>query len=242
MSPITHSVIQDSVLHRDLHSFPTRRSSDLSGFDVPRGPRIQNPTTIGEAAQNLQQATDETGLEREVDLLTARYGDVPDCFGMAPYPYQRIGALCVAAGRRLLADAPGLGKSLQAILAATLLGGRRWIIACPPVVQSNWDHELDRCHVPEQLGGTVAVIRPGRKVPDLPDAGIVIVTDSLLAAPTRRGLLDDLQSWGADVLIYDEGHRSRTWETARSKTMRALASSARERIVQIGRASRSAGG
>src|SRR5690625_5769735 len=78
MSPITHSVIQDSVLHRDLHSFPTRRSSDLSGFDVPRGPRIQNPTTIGEAAQNLAEAADETGLEREVDLLTARYGDVPD--------------------------------------------------------------------------------------------------------------------------------------------------------------------
>src|SRR5699024_2362017 len=60
------------------------------------------------------EAADETGLEREVDLLTARYGDVPDWFGMAPYPYQRIGALCVAAGRRLLADAPGLGKSLQA--------------------------------------------------------------------------------------------------------------------------------
>lgn len=227
-------LLPQSLRGQDESSPPIGQTDRQSGFDVPRVPRIQNPTTIGEAAQNLAEAADETGLEREVDLLTARYGDVPDWFGMAPYPYQRIGALCVAAGRRLLADAPGLGKSLQAILAATLLGGRRWIIACPPVVQSNWDHELDRCHVPEQLGGTVAVIRPGRKVPDLPDAGIVIVTDSLLAAPTRRGLLDDLQSWGADVLIYDEGHRSRTWETARSKTMRALASSARERIVLTG--------
>ena len=154
---------------------------------------------------------------------------------MDPYPYQRIGALCVAAGgRRLLADAPGLGKSVQAILAATLLGARRWIIACPPVVQSNWAHELDRCHVPEHLDGTVAVIRPGRKVPDLPEAGIVIVTDSLLAAPTRQGLLEDLKDWGADVLIYDEGHRAKNWDSQRARAMRDLAETTRERIVLTG--------
>ncbi|MDN5901033.1 MAG: DEAD/DEAH box helicase, partial [Brachybacterium sp.] len=76
---------------------------------------------------------------------------------------------------------------------------------------------------------------PGRrKVPDLPEAGFVIVTDSLLAAPTRSGLLDDLKAWGADLLIYDEGHRARTWDTARSATMRDLAESAGERIVLTG--------
>ena len=204
-------------------------------LDVPRTPRIQNPTTPGQAAQNLAEAADAEGFDREIGLLTARVGDVPDWFGMSLYPYQRIGALCVAAGgRRLLADAPGLGKSVQAILAGTLLGATRWIIACPPVVQSNWAHELDRCHVPDHLDGSVAVIRPGRKVPDLPDAGIVIVTDSLLAAPTRRDLVNDLKAWSAGLLIYDEGHRARTWDTARSATMRDLAESARERIMLTG--------
>ena len=215
---------------------PTTEQPGRQGtLDVPRAPRIQNPTTLAEAAQNLAEAADADGCDREVDLLTARFGDVPEWFGMTPYPYQRIGALCVAAGgRRLLADVPGLGKSVQAILAGTLLGATRWIIACPPVVQSNWAHELDRCNVPEHLDGTVALIRTGRKVPDLPETGIVIVTDSLLAARTRRGLLEDLKAWSADLLIYDEGHRARTWDTARSTTMRDLAGSARERIVLTG--------
>src|SRR5690625_5406900 len=45
---------------------------------------------------------------------------------------------------------------------------------------SGWAAEIDRCCVPENLEGeaSVAVIRPGRKVPDLPETGIVIVTDS----------------------------------------------------------------
>ncbi|APX31753.1 hypothetical protein BH708_02370 [Brachybacterium sp. P6-10-X1] len=212
----------------------TARQTQL---DVPQTSRIEDPTTPSQAAQNLAEAADAAGMEREVELLTDRVGDVPDWFGMTPYPYQRIGALCVAAGgRRLLADAPGLGKSVQAILAAVLLGARRWIIVCPPVAQSGWASEIDRCHVPENLDGeaNVAVIRPGRKVPDLPSSGIVIVTDSLLAASTRHSLLEDLQGWGADVLIYDEGHRAKNWETRRATAMRELAVTATDRVVLTG--------
>ena len=228
-------LVPETLQGHDTSTPTVEQTGPQDTLNVPRARRIQNPATPAEAAQNLAEAADADGYQREVDLLTARVGDVPDWFGMSPYPYQRIGALCIAAGgRRLLADAPGLGKSVQAILAGTLFGASRWIIACPPVVQSNWAHELDRCYVPDHLGGKVAVIRPGRKVPDLPETGIVIVTDSLLAAPTRRGLLEDLQDWRADLLIYDEGHRARTWDTARSRTMRDLAASARERIVLTG--------
>lgn len=206
-------------------------------LDLPRTPRIENPITPAESAQNLAGAADAAGREREVDMLTARVGDVPGWFGMTPYPYQRIGALCIAAGgRRLLADAPGLGKSVQAILAAVLLGARRWIVVCPPVAQSGWASEINRCQVPENLDGdgSVAVIRPGRKVPELPETGMVIVTDSLLAAPTRHGLLEDLKGWGADVLIYDEGHRAKNWDSRRAKAMRELAVTATDRIVLTG--------
>lgn len=154
---------------------------------------------------------------------------------MTPYPYQRIGGLCVTAGRLLLADVPGLGKSLQAILAATLLGARRWIISCPPVAQTNWATELQRLHVPAHLDDApIMLIRPGRTIPDLSDTGIVIVTDSLLAAPTRRPLLDDLKDWGADVLIYDEGHRAKNWHSRRSKAMRELAATVTDRMVLTG--------
>src|SRR5690606_21145977 len=79
---------------------------------------IEDPQTVADAVQNLSGACGTDGRQREIVLLTDAVGDVPDLFGMTPYPYQRIGALCVAAGRRLLADVPGLGKSVQAILAS----------------------------------------------------------------------------------------------------------------------------
>ncbi|MGP9843282.1 DEAD/DEAH box helicase [Brachybacterium sp. 107] len=196
---------------------------------------IEDPQTVADAAHNLAGAPGTDGREREIKLLTDAVGDVPEWFGMTPYPYQRIGALCVAAGRRLLADVPGLGKSVQAILASVLLGARRWIVVCPPVAQTNWATEIQRCHVPEHLDDApIELIRPGRKAPDLPKTGIVIVTDSLLAAPTRRPLLEDLKAWGADVLIYDEGHRAKNWHSRRAKAMRELAATVTDRMVLTG--------
>lgn len=196
---------------------------------------IEDPQTVADAVQNIAGASGTDGHQREIDLLTDAVGDVPDWFGMTPYPYQRIGALCVAAGRRLLADVPGLGKSVQAILASVLLGARRWIVVCPPVAQSNWATEIQRCHVHAHLDDApIVLIRPGRKVPELPTNGIVIVTDSLLAAPTRRPLLEGLKTWGADVLIYDEGHRAKNWHSRRAKVMRELAATVTDRMVLTG--------
>ncbi|WP_263310054.1 DEAD/DEAH box helicase [Brachybacterium atlanticum] len=206
-----------------------------TALDVATTGQIEDPQTVADAVHNLAGAPGTDGYEREIELLTAAYGDVPDWFGMTPYPYQRIGALCVAAGRRLLADVPGLGKSVQAILASVLLDAKRWIIVTPPVAQTNWASEIQRCHVPEHLDDApIVLIRPGRKVPDLPATGIVIVTDSLLAAPTRRPLLENLKAWGADVLIYDEGHRAKNWHSGRAKVMRELATTATDRMVLTG--------
>ncbi|MCG7308291.1 MULTISPECIES: DEAD/DEAH box helicase [Brachybacterium] len=211
-----------------------RPGQDVGGTEFAIA-RIENPSTPEEAARNAAAAPSVQGYEQEFALLTRAVGDAPDWFGMDPYPYQHIGALCVAAGgRHLLADEPGLGKSVQGILAAVLLGAQRWIVACPPVAQSNWAAEIERCRVPEHIDGAIAVIRPGRKVPELPERGMVVVTDSLLAAPTRSELLEDLMEWNADVLIYDEGHRARNWDSQRSKAMRRLAHSATERFVLTG--------
>ncbi|MGP4915566.1 DEAD/DEAH box helicase [Brachybacterium tyrofermentans] len=210
-------------------------SSAHPDVSVPVVGLIEDPQTVADAVRNLSGASGTDGHQREIDILTDAVGDVPDWFGMTPYPYQRIGALCVAAGRRLLADVPGLGKSVQAILASVLLGARRWIVVCPPVAQSNWAAEIQRCGVPAHLeDASIVLIRPGRKVPVLPATGIVIVTDSLLAAPTRRPLLEDLKTWVADVLVYDEGHRAKNWHSRRAKAMRELAVTVTDRMVLTG--------
>ena len=69
--------------------------------------------------------------------------------------------------------------------------------------------------------GEIAVIRPGRKEPELPERGVVIVPDTLVAA--RRKLLARLWAWQPELLIYDEAHRAKTWDSKRSVAARTLA-------------------
>lgn len=177
-------------------------------------------------------AASSEGVEEHLDLLIEKFGDIPDWFGMTPYPYQRVGALSVAAGRHLLADEPGLGKSLQGIAVAQLLGARRTLVICPPVVQSNWKREFERTGFIEHLdpSAQIAMIKAGRKIPDLPDTGLVIATDSLLAGPSRRPLVEGILSWGGDLMVYDEIHRAKTWDAKRSMVMREIATSFRHRV------------
>lgn len=61
----------------------------------------------------------------------------------------------------------------------------------------------------------------GRKEPELPDTGVAIVSDSLLAA--RPALLQKLVEWEPDALFYDEAHRAQTFESERASAVRVLA-------------------
>lgn len=61
----------------------------------------------------------------------------------------------------------------------------------------------------------------GRKEPALPERGVAIVADSLLAA--RPTLLQKLVEWAPDGLFYDEAHRAQTFESERASAVRVLA-------------------
>jgi hypothetical protein len=67
----------------------------------------------------------------------------------------------------------------------------------------------------------VSTFRSGRKAPALPDAGVVVVPDTLVAA--RPSLASQLVAWCPDVMIYDEAHRAKTWDSRRSRVARRLA-------------------
>ena len=61
-------------------------------------------------------------------------------------PFQVAGAATLAANPHyLLADEPGLGKTLQAIRAAELVGSRRTLVICPASVRANWETEIKEC-------------------------------------------------------------------------------------------------
>lgn len=64
---------------------------------------------------------------------------------MKPYPFQLKGASWLAArDRGLLADEPGLGKTVQAILAADLQCCATILVICPATVRYVWRQEFDK--------------------------------------------------------------------------------------------------
>ncbi|GAA3635340.1 DEAD/DEAH box helicase [Microlunatus ginsengisoli] len=118
----------------------------------------------------------------------------------------------------------------------------RVLIVVPPVVLTHWARETVAAHLgrpdpsgraswwptglapapgsPAADGAVCAVVQPGRRMPALPDRGVLIVADSTLAS--RPALADQIVSWSPGVVIYDEAHRARTWTSTRSRTMRSL--------------------
>lgn len=99
------------------------------------------PGPLSDAA-TLAAATDAANTGGAAERVIAAVGDVPEWFGLALDPYQRAGAVAVAAGHRLLADAPGLGKTRTALAAAAILRSRRTVVLCPPVVVTHWAREI----------------------------------------------------------------------------------------------------
>lgn len=77
----------------------------------------------------------------------------------------------------------------------------------------------------------IVVYMAGRREPELPATGVVIVSDSLLSS--RPALLDKLKQWRPDVVVVDEAHRAMTWDSKRSKALRSLATSARRLAIPV---------
>lgn len=125
----------------------------------------------------------------------------------------------------------------QALGAAAIDDPQRLLIISPPVALTQWQREAAASQVAApgryantariaatdmvEPGGHVVVIVPNRKQPPLPDEGVVVVSDALIAS--RKPLADELIEWAPQVLIVDEVHRQKTWESARSKAVRRIA-------------------
>lgn len=82
-----------------------------------------------------------------------------------------------------------------------------------------------------QTRRTLAVFSATRKEPDLPDEGVVVVPDSLLAS--RPALRAKLIEWGADAIAYDEAHRARNWTSKRAEAAMALYDNLRPGALRI---------
>jgi superfamily II DNA or RNA helicase len=130
------------------------------------------------------------------------------------WPYQLEPALAAIGGatRLLLADAVGLGKTIQAGLLLAELGERGWVertlIVCPAGLRDTWARELhDRFNLEASivdqasLAERIATLPPG--VNPWSAHGIAIASIDLVKRPEVIAALDGVP---IDLLIADEAH------------------------------------
>lgn len=161
-----------------------------------------------------------------------------DWFTPQPYPYQIQGALKAAyQGHNLIADEPGLGKTIQAILTAGLTQAKRIIVICPPALITNWateiknSNQLDHLH-PTKPGQLVTITASDKTTPPLPEVGYVVTSDTLITA--RPKLLDDLSKRRWDLLIVDESHRLKNYQAKRTRKVWHLSKSCKRTVALTG--------
>jgi hypothetical protein len=140
--------------------------------------------------------------------------------GLELMPYQAKFIASVRRGHRtfLLADEPGLGKTAQSLLAASVAGAYPLLAVVPNVVKMNWAREVERW-TPQR---TATVIHGDGTDLDA-FADIVIVNYDVL--DRHIGWLGKL---GFKGMVVDEAHFIKNLQSQRSKHVLALAEQLRE--------------
>lgn len=137
--------------------------------------------------------------------------DIPCPPGLAYLPYQR-GGIAYARGKAgvLIADQPGLGKTIQAIGILNDEPVKTVLIICPASIKENWRREVDKWlnyYLPVHVVEKAAHPLPGK-------IGVLIVNYDIVAKLRPRL---DLVEW--DMLVCDESHLLKTVTTLRAKAV-----------------------
>ncbi|MEJ1088796.1 DEAD/DEAH box helicase [Microbacterium sp. Mu-80] len=119
----------------------------------------------------------------------------------------------------LLADEPGLGKTAQSVLAASVADAYPLLVVVPNVVKMNWAREVERW-TPQRRATVIA--GDGTDIDAFADVFIV-----------NYEILDRHLSWlgsiGLKGMVVDEAHFIKNLSSQRSQNVLALASRIRER-------------
>lgn len=139
-----------------------------------------------------------------------------DGFNAVLRPFQARGVEFIdeCDGRALIADDPGLGKTIQALAWCALHKTERPVlIVCPACVKINWEREI---HL--RLGNKTKVqVLEGRK-PYKIDGEYVIINYDILDWWVQR-----IKMYGFKVLIADECHFIRNDSSKRTKAFKRIA-------------------
>ena len=122
---------------------------------------------------------------------------VPAPPGCTYKPYQLAGIQYALNHKRcIIADAMGLGKSIESLGVINATQAKRVLIVCPAIVKTNWQREAQKWLTPSQPIG----IADGDYLPPL--TGIVIINYDILERHQTA-----LKSLKWDIVVYDESHK-----------------------------------
>eukprot|EP01048_Picozoa_sp_COSAG05_P014079 COSAG05_NODE_1562_length_4554_cov_110.408305_2_plen_319_part_00 len=139
--------------------------------------------------------------ESVVDTL---YAAIPDSIAAELLPHQVEGVRFILRcdGRALLADAMGLGKSLQAIAAAVAYR-EEWplLVTCPASLRDNWRQEFRRWLPQAWLSAPApAPLGRQRKRPTADSSGAVRVIEAVAELPSDVSMLAPVTLVSYDLL------------------------------------------
>lgn len=146
--------------------------------------------------------------------------DPPD---LAPIPappgrryraYQRAGIRGLAdRPAALLADEQGLGKTIQVVGLANLLGLSRILVVCPASLRLNWAREITAWHLHSL---SCAALLSGRD--EVPAEDPVVVSYDLVTGAFYDALVS--QRW--EMIVVDEAHYIKNSDAARTQMLLGL--------------------
>jgi SNF2 family DNA or RNA helicase len=168
------------------------------------------------------RAISEKAMQTESDFELEHFGN-----GNTMMPFQKAGLEFIEAtdGNGLVADQPGLGKTIEALVYLALHPEMRpVVIVCPASLKLNWQREAEMWL---ETDDTIEVINGG-KVHET-SADIVIINYDVL-----KKWLPELQRINPEVIIYDESHYIKSPKSARSKAARELAAVVPHKILLTG--------
>lgn len=138
---------------------------------------------------------------------------------VTPFPYQQEGrAFMTARPFSYLADDPGLGKTLQFILAADDEEADRVLVLCPASLKANWAREFAKFSSRRRPVVIINAEDSRRGPPPIPRTGplLCIVNYDLVIRPELHRALCKA---GWDRMGWDEGHALKTPASTRTRAV-----------------------
>jgi SWI/SNF-related matrix-associated actin-dependent regulator 1 of chromatin subfamily A len=195
-------------------------------FDKRRELRLAEQK-ISTAERRIAQAEENKRAEEELNRLAY---ELEQLTKDAPWreralDHQLIGAKRMAiAGRGILADRPGLGKTLTSLMTADMVAARKVVVVVPSELASNFQREVQKW-TDRHAVSIVGLNKQDRDfmldliLPGLDDWVLIVAYSSWRR---DKSIIKKIQDMKPDFVIADEAHSIKSRETVSFRGLRDL--------------------